>query len=69
MAERGQLIIQNHFIQNFIDSSGAQEFLFRRIKELLPPPISLVDAVAETLHISSDNAYRRIRDKTPIILE
>lgn len=69
MAERGQLIIQNYFIQNFMDSFGAQEFLFRRIKELLPSHISLVDVVAETLHTSPDSAYRRISGETPIVLE
>ena len=47
----------------------AQEFLFQRIKELLPPHVSLVDAVAETLHVSSDSAYRRIRGETPIVLD
>ncbi len=47
----------------------SQEFLFRRIKELLPPDISMVDSVAAILHISSDSAYRRIRGETPIVLD
>lgn len=47
----------------------AQEFLFQRIKELLPPHVSLVDAVADTLHVSSDSAYRRIRGETPMVLD
>lgn len=47
----------------------AQEFLFQRIKQLLPPHVSLVDAVAETLHLSSDSAYRRIRGETPMVLD
>ena len=47
----------------------AQEFVFQRIKELLPPHVSLVDAVAETLHLSSDSAYRRIRGETPMVLD
>ena len=50
-------------------SSQAQEFLFQRIKELLPPHVSLVDAVADTLHVSSDSAYRRIRGETPMVLD
>jgi hypothetical protein len=50
-------------------SSQAQEFLFQRIKELLPPHVSLVDAVAETLHVSSDSAYRRIRGETLMVLD
>lgn len=47
----------------------SQEFLFQRIKELLPPHISVVESVAEILHISSDSAYRRIRGETPIVLD
>ena len=47
----------------------SQEFLFQRIKELLPPHASLVDMVAETLHISSDSSYRRIRGETPLVLD
>ena len=50
-------------------TSKAQEFLFQRIKELLPPHVSLVDSVAETLHLSSDSAYRRIRGDTPMVLD
>src|SRR5215467_5727623 len=50
-------------------SSQAQEFLFQRIKELLPPSESLTDAVSEILHVSSDSAYRRIRNETPLVLE
>lgn len=47
----------------------SQEFLFRRIKELLPPDIAMVDSIAEILHVSSDSAYRRIRGETPIVLD
>jgi hypothetical protein len=47
----------------------SQEFLFQRIKELLPPNASLADTVAEILHISSDSAYRRIRGETPVVLD
>lgn len=47
----------------------SQEFLFQRIKELLQPQISLVDIVAEILHVSSDSAYRRIRGETPVVLD
>lgn len=46
-----------------------QEFLFQRIKEMLPPNASLVDVVAEVLHLSNDSAYRRIRNETPLVLE
>ena len=47
----------------------SQEFLFQRIKELLPHQESLVETVAEILHISADSAYRRIRSETPVVLD
>lgn len=47
----------------------AQDFLFQRIKEMLPQHVSMVDAVSEILHVSSDSAYRRIRGETPLVLE
>src|SRR6476620_260586 len=50
-------------------SNQAQEFLFQRIKEKLPPSVSLTDVVSEVLHVSSDSAYRRIRNETPLVLQ
>lgn len=50
-------------------SDQAQEFLFQRIKEMLPPSVSLTDVVSEVLHVSSDSAYRRIRNETPLVLQ
>ncbi len=50
-------------------TSNAQEFLFQRIKEMLPQHVSMVDIVSEILHVSSDSAYRRIRGETPLVLE
>ena len=47
----------------------SQDFLFKRIREILPPQMSLVDVVSEILHVSSDSAYRRIRGETPLVLE
>ena len=47
----------------------AQDFLFQRIKEMLPQDVSLVDAVSDLLHVSGDSAYRRIRGETPLVLE
>lgn len=47
----------------------SQEFLFQRIKELLPPHASLVDTVANVLNLSSDSAYRRIRGETLLVLD
>lgn len=50
-------------------SAKAQEFLFQRIKELLPPHVTLADAIAEILNLSSDSTYRRIRGETPMVLD
>jgi hypothetical protein len=50
-------------------SDQAQEFLFQRIKEILPASVSLTDVVSEVLHVSSDSAYRRIRNETPLVLQ
>jgi hypothetical protein len=47
----------------------SQEFLFQRIRELLPAHASLVDTVANILHVSNDSAYRRIRRETPLVLD
>lgn len=52
-----------------MDSMNTQDFLFQRIKELLPPDISLVDCISEILNLSSDSAYRRIRGETPLVLD
>ncbi|HYF33226.1 MAG TPA: helix-turn-helix domain-containing protein [Chitinophagaceae bacterium] len=50
-------------------SVKTQEFLFQRIRELLPPNVSLADAVADILNLSTDSAYRRIRGETALVLE
>jgi hypothetical protein len=50
-------------------TTNAQDFLFQRIKEMLPQHVSMVDAVSDILHVSSDSAYRRIRGETPLVLE
>jgi hypothetical protein len=46
-----------------------QEYLFQRIREMLPSDASLVEVIADKLHISQDSAYRRIRGETQIVLE
>jgi hypothetical protein len=50
-------------------ATNAQELLFQRIREMIPPDISLVDAISESLRVSSDSAYRRIRGETPLVLD
>ena len=52
-----------------MESTGAQQQFFQHIKGLLPSHLSLVDEVAETLNISNDSAYRRIRGEKSIALE
>jgi len=46
-----------------------QEYLFQRVREALSPGKTLVDVIAEVLHISQDSAYRRIRGETLLVLE
>lgn len=46
-----------------------QDFLFQRIREVLPPGRPLADTVADVLCVSQDSAYRRIRGETPLLLE
>jgi hypothetical protein len=50
-------------------SNQAQEFLFQRIRQMLPPAASLTDTVSDILHLSQDSAYRRIRNETPLVLD
>ena len=52
-----------------MSATTSQDFLFQHIKEILPGHVSMVDAVSEILHLSSDSAYRRIRGETPLILD
>lgn len=47
----------------------SQEFLFQKIRELLPAHASLVDNIASILNVSNDSAYRRIRGETPLVLD
>ena len=49
--------------------TNVQQYLFDRIKELVPNDKSLVAAVSEVLHISEDSSYRRIRGETPLVLD
>ena len=49
--------------------TGIQVVFFQHIRGLLPQHMSLVDAIADTLGISNDSAYRRIRGEKPIAFE
>ena len=48
---------------------SAQQFLFQHLKDNLPAHLSLVDSVADVLHLSTDSTYRRIRGETPVSLD
>ncbi|HEX8678117.1 MAG TPA: hypothetical protein VF700_12910, partial [Segetibacter sp.] len=42
---------------------------FKKVKEKLPPHISLPDVISDYLNISNDSAYRRIRGEKPLTLD
>jgi hypothetical protein len=48
---------------------SAQTVLMQRIRNSLPPNISLVDELADLLSISNDSAYRRMRGETQLSIE
>lgn len=46
-----------------------QNRFFERIKDIIHPSVSLVNEISEVLEISSDSAYRRLRDETPLTID
>ena len=52
-----------------MDATQVQTEIFNFIKTALPPHLALVDVIAETLELSNDSAYRRIRAEKQITLE
>lgn len=48
---------------------SAQTKLMQRLKDALPPNISLVDELADLLQVSNDSAYRRMRGETALSIE
>ena len=51
-----------------MDTLNPQVLLFQHIKASLPSHVSMVDKIADVLHISNDSAYRRIRGEKEISL-
>lgn len=51
------------------NSKTAQVNFISRIREVIPPSHSLVDELADTLGISNDSAYRRIRGETSLTID
>ena len=45
-----------------------QQTLFQKIKEALPPHLSLADELGSLLELSPDSIYRRIRGEKPVTL-
>jgi hypothetical protein len=52
-----------------MDSTRLQTEVFSIIKSSIPPYISLAEAISETLNISNDSAYRRIRGEKPVSMD
>ena len=52
-----------------MESIELQKMFFNHVKSKLPGHLSFVEEVADTLDISTDSAYRRIRGEKPISLE
>ncbi len=52
-----------------MDQPGVQQIFFQHVKSNLASHISLVDEIADLLHISNDSAYRRIRGEKPLSFE
>lgn len=48
---------------------SAQIILMQRLKQALPPNMSLVDVLSDLLQVSNDSAYRRIRGETALSIE
>ena len=51
------------------DVTTIQNTFFQQIKDRLPGHLALVDEIADTLDISNDSAYRRIRGETSLDFE
>lgn len=50
------------------EDKDIQVDFFQKLKPLLAPHLSMVDEVADCLHLSPDSAYRRIRGETSLIM-
>jgi hypothetical protein len=51
------------------NTGNPQQILFQRIKDILGPNLSLAETVSESLNISNDSAYRRIRNEKKLELD
>ncbi|MCD6017589.1 MAG: hypothetical protein K0S53_710 [Bacteroidetes bacterium] len=46
-----------------------QDVFIKHLKQAVPSNVSLVDEIADLLHISNDSAYRRLRNETVLSLD
>lgn len=46
-----------------------QELFIRKLKESIPPSVSLAEELADLLKVSTDSAYRRLRNETEFTLK
>jgi hypothetical protein len=46
-----------------------QSQFIKKLKEMVPPTVSLADEMADILEVSTDSAYRRLRGETAISLD
>ncbi len=51
------------------EKESAQIVLMQKLKQALPPNMSLVDVLSDLLEVSTDSAYRRIRGETALSIE
>jgi hypothetical protein len=50
-------------------TTSAQIEFIQRIRQAIPPSLSLVDELADLLQVSTDSAYRRIRGETALTFD
>lgn len=50
-------------------TTSAQVEFIQKIRQMIPPSLSLVDELADLLQVSTDSAYRRIRGETALTFD
>jgi hypothetical protein len=68
-ANRQKIISIIYYSLSFMNNHSTQTVFLELVKQKLPPNTSFSDELAETLNISRDSAYRRIRGETVLSLD
>ena len=55
--------------KSITNQKSIQNYFIEKLKEVLPPTVSLADEMADVLNVSTDSAYRRIRGETELTIE